>query len=146
MVPLAKTEKQTKMRKCTKVQDRKILNIGKNSLSRSNPDKVIYNFPFVTLGDSDKYFLSKGLNLALPPASLEHAEYLVDYELFFRGTVSLKTSHLDRELLKSRLKNLALSSFRTSNSSRKPNNLTPEESQSFLKLSKNKNVVIQKSD
>ena len=89
MVPLAKTEKQTKMRKCTEVQDRKILNIGKNSLSKSNPDKVIYNFSSVTLGDSDKYFLSKGLNLALPPASLKYAEYLVDYELFFRATLSL---------------------------------------------------------
>ena len=35
------------------------------------------------------------------------------------------------------------SSFKTCNSSRKPNNLTPEI---LLKLSKNKNVAIQKSD
>ena len=38
------------------------------------------------------------------------------------------------------------SSFKTCNSSRKPNNLIPEEFESLLKLSKNKNVAIQKSD
>ena len=90
--------------------------------------------------------LSKGLNFALPPASLEYSEYLVNYELFFRYVLSLETSHLDRELLKSRLKYLAFSSFKTYNSSRKPNNLTPEEFESLLDLSKNKDVVIQKSD
>ena len=76
-------------------------------------------------------------------ASLEYSEYLVDYELCFRDTLSLETSHLDRELLKSRLKDLAFSSF---NSSRKPNTVTSEEFEFLLKLSKNKIVVIQKSD
>ena len=88
------------IRKCKEVQDPKILKLGKNSLSRNNPDKVIYNFSSVTLSDSDKSLLSKGLNFALPPASLEYSEYLVDYELFFRDTLSLETSYLDRELLK----------------------------------------------
>ena len=72
-------------------------------------------------------------------------EYLVDYELFFRDTLNLDTSHLDCELLKSRLKNLVFSSFKTYVSSRTPNFLTPEESESLLKLIKNKNVI-QKSD
>ena len=130
---------------CKEVQDRKILKLGKNSLSRSNPDKVIYNFSSVTLSDSDKSLSNKGLNFALPPASLEYSEYLVDYELFFRDTFSLETSHFDRELLKNRLKNLVFLSFKTYNPSRKPNNLTPEEFESLLKLSKNKNVI-QKSD
>ena len=101
------------MQKCKEVQDCKILKLGKNSSSRSNPYKVIYNFSSVTLSDIDKSLLSKGLNFALPPASLEYSEYLVDYELFFRDTLSLKISHLDRELRKSRLKNLAFSSFKT---------------------------------
>ena len=48
-------------------------------------------------------------------------------------------------MLKSRLKDLTVSSFKTYNSPRKPNNLTPEEFESLLKLSK-KNAVIQKSD
>ena len=134
------------IRKCKEVQDPKILKLGKNSLSRNNPDKVIYNFSSVTLSDSGKSLLSKGLNFALPPASLEYSEYLVDYELFFRDTLSLETSYLDRELLKSRLTNLAFLSFKTYNSSRRPNNLTHDEFESLLKLSKNKNVVIQKSD
>ena len=61
-------------------------------------------------------------------------------------SLSLETSHLDHDLFKSRLKDLPFSSFKTYNSSRKPNNLTPDESESLLKLSKNKNFVIQKSD
>ena len=51
-------------------RDTKILKLGKNSLSRNNPDKVIYNFSSVTLSASDKSLLNKGLNFALPPASL----------------------------------------------------------------------------
>ena len=53
------------IQKCKEVQDQKILKLGKNSLSRNNPDKVIYNFSSVTLSDSDKSLLSKGLNFAL---------------------------------------------------------------------------------
>ena len=81
----------------------------------------------------------------MPLPSVEYLEYLVDYELFFRGTLNLDTCHLDCGLLKSRLKNLVFSSFKTYISSRTPNFLTPEESESLLKLIKNKNVI-QKSD
>ena len=77
------------IRKCKEVEDRKILKNCKNVLSRNIPDKVIYNFSSVTLSDSDKSLLSNGLNFALPPASLEYLQYLVDYELFFRDTLSL---------------------------------------------------------
>ena len=66
------------------------MKLGKNSLSRNNPDKVIYNFSSVTLSDRDKSLLSKGLNFPLPPASLEYSEYLMDYELFFRDTLSFR--------------------------------------------------------
>ena len=60
-----------------------IFKFGKNSSSINNPDKVIYNFSSLTPSDSDKSLLSKRLNFAMPPASLEYSEYLVDYELFF---------------------------------------------------------------
>ena len=126
------------IRKYEKVEDCKIIKLSKNSLSRNNPDKMI--------SDSDKSLLSKGLNFVLAPASLELLEYLVDFELFFRDTLSLETSHLDRELPKSRLESLGFSSFKTYNSSRRPNNLRHDEFESLLKLSKTKNVVIQKSD
>ena len=101
------------IRKCKEVQDCKIIKLSKNSLSRNNPDKVICNTLSVNLSESDKSLLSKCLNFALPPASQEYSEYLVDFELFFRDTLSLETSHLGHELLKSRLKNLAFSSFKT---------------------------------
>ena len=91
------------IRKCKEVKDYKILKFGKNSLSKNNPDKIIYNFSSVTLSGSDKSLLSPGLNFALLPVSLEYSEYLVDYELNFRETLSLETSHFYRELLKSSL-------------------------------------------
>ena len=97
----------------------------------------------VTISDSDKSLLSKGLNFALPPASLEYSEYLVNYEPFFRDKLSLETYQLDCDLLKSRLKDLAFPSFKIYNSSRKPNNVTSKEFESLLKLYKIKTVVIQ---
>ena len=81
----------------------------------------------------------------MQPVSLECLEYLVDFELFFRDTRSLETSHLDRELLKSRLTNLAFAFLKIYDSSRRPNNPTNEEFQSLFKINKNKNVFIQKS-
>ena len=48
--------------------------------------------------DSDKYLLSKGLNLL--PASLEYSEYLVDFELFFRDMLSLEPPTLTVSYLK----------------------------------------------
>ena len=134
------------IRKCEEVQDRKIIKPSKNSLSRNNPIKNIYNFSSVNLSGREKSLLSKGLNFTLAPASLEYSHYLFDFELFFRDTFSLEISHLDRELLKSRLKNLAFLSFKTYYSSRRPNNLRHNEFECVLKLSKTKNVVIQKSD
>ena len=88
--------------------------------------------------------LRKGLNFALPSTSLAYSKHLADYELFIRGKLSLKTSHV--ELLKSRLKGLAFLSFTTYTLSRKSINLADEEFESLLKLSKNENAIIQKSD
>ena len=70
------------IRKNKEVLDRKIIKLSKNSLRRNNFDKVIYNFSSVNLKDSDKSLLSKGLNFALPPGSLEYSEYLVDLNCF----------------------------------------------------------------
>ena len=132
------------IQKWKEVQYCKILKLGKNSLSRSNPNKVIYNFSSVTLSDSDKSLLSKSLNFAC------HTLLWNIWNIWlimncFSETLNLDTSHLDCELLKSRLKNLVFSSFKTYVSSRTPNFLTPEDSESLLKLIKNKNVI-QKSD
>ena len=132
------------IQKWKEVQYCKILKLGKNSLSRSNPNKVIYNFSSVTLSDSDKSLLSKSLNFAC------HTLLWNIWNIWlimncFSETLNLDTSHLDCELLKSRLKNLVFSYFKTYVSSRTPNFLTPEESESLLKLIKNKNVI-QKSD
>ena len=81
----------------------------------------------------------------MQPVSLEHSEYLVDFELFLRDTRSLETSHLDLELLKRWLTNLAFSFVKNYDSSRRPSNLIHDEFESLFKVSKNVNVFIQKS-
>ena len=53
------------IQKWKEVQDHKIIKLSKNSLSRNNPNKVIYNFSSVNLSDSDKSLLSKGLKFCI---------------------------------------------------------------------------------
>ena len=112
------------IRKCKEIQVHKILKFGEDSSRRNNPDKVFYNFSSDTL--------SKRLNFALPTTSLEYSDYLVDYQLFFRDTFTFESSHLNRELLKSRLKNFAFLYFKTYNSFRKATNLTLKNLNLFL--------------
>ena len=82
----------------------------------------------------------------MSPNPLEYSEYLVDYKLFFRDMLTFESPNFKYKLLKSRLKDLDLSSSKSYNSFRKPNNLTTEEFESLLKLTKNENIVTQKSD
>ena len=112
----SRTINDKNIKKCKAVQDCNILNLGKNSLSRNTPEKVIYNFSSVTLSDSNKSLLSKDLNFALPSSSLDYSKHLVDHELFFRDMLSLETSQLDCELLKSCLSRLIILPINPTNS------------------------------
>lgn len=134
------------IRKCKEVQKHKVFRLGKNSLRRNNPDKVIYNFSSVTLRGNDKSLLSTGLSFALCLLFWSIWNIQLITNCFFRDTLNLETTHLDCKLLKCRLKDIILSSFKTYNSSRKPNKLMHEEFQSLLKLRKHENVFIQKLD
>ena len=60
--------------------------------------------------------------------------------------LTFESPNFKHKLLKTRLKDFDLSSSKSYNSFRKPNNLTTEEFESLLKLTKNENIVTQKSD
>ena len=94
----------------------------------------------------EKSLLQKGLNFSTPPKKLNHADYLVNFELFYRDIRNLQAlSTEDLDLLKIKNKDIALSSFRTYNNN-VSHHLSKEESDALKYLSQNKQIVIQKSN
>ena len=111
-----------------------------------NPSKVIFNFSKYELSDCEKRLLAKGLNFSLPPKYLDYADYLVNFELFYRNIRNLGIlSNEDLDFVKTRTKEAALSSYRNYNNN-VPQHLSKEEFLALQNLRKNKNIVIQKSD
>ena len=77
---------------------------------------------------------------------LDYADYLVQFELFFRDIRDLDIlSNEDLYFVKAKTKKAALSSYR-SYSNNLPQNLTTEEFIALQNLSENKDLIIQKSD
>ena len=90
--------------------------------------------------------LVKDLNFCLPPKQLKYADYLVHFELFYRDIRNLEIlSNEDLDVMKTKPKETALSSFRQYNKNPQQN-LSKEELTALINLSKNKDIIIQKSD
>ena len=98
------------------------------------------------LSDNDKSLLSKGLNFSLPNKKVEISEYLCPFELLYREVSDFSKDSSDKELLKSKLKELSLSSHRRLKHNVLEENLSKKELESLKNLSKNPDIVIQKSD
>ena len=86
------------------------------------------------------------MNFAIPPKTLEYADYLLPFELLYRDIHNLDITNEKKEVLKTKIKDCAFSSFNSYNENGAPLNLTPEEFAALKSLSKNKNLIIQKSD
>ena len=78
----------------------------------SYPDKLIFNFSGHVLNTTEKSLLSKGLNFAILPRSINYADYMLPFELLYRDVNSLEVSNLDKEFIKSRLRDFAFSSYK----------------------------------
>ena len=90
--------------------------------------------------------LTKGLNLSIPCKKLDYADYLVQFELFFKDIRNLDIlSNEDLDFVKAKTKEAALSSYRSYNNN-VPQNLSKEEFIALQNLSKNKDLIIQISD
>ena len=58
----------------------------------------------------------KGLSFSLPPKQLSYSDHLINFELFYRSIDNLKILFADNlDLIKTRIKDTALTSFRTYN-------------------------------
>ena len=92
----------------------------------------------------EKFLLQKGLNFSIPSKKLNHADYLVNFELFYRDIHNLQViSTRDLDFIKTKTKNIALSFFRSYNNL--PQHLS-KEGFDALKNLRNKQIVIEKSD
>ena len=90
------------------------------------------------LTDDEKRVLYKGLNFSIEPGLIEFSEFLLPFELLFRE---------DMSLIKARLLDTLLTSYQNVPSDQDPpENLTPFKLKGFKRLSKNRNIVIQKAD
>ena len=134
-----------KLKKQKKLCNLLLKNIGKNSDTCQDPDKVIFNFSSYNLNDHEKLVLCKGLNFAIPPKAIEYSEFLLPFEMLFREITSLNIGDFNKECVKSRLRNNVYSSFKQA-SRMSDKDLSREEVKALNNLAKNKNLVIQKAD
>ena len=128
------------------IQDRKIIGLIKGKGKGIDPENFIFNFSSYVLLDNDKSLLSKGLNVSLPNKKVEISECLCPFELLYREISDFSKDSSDKELLKSKLKELSLSSHRRLKHNALEENLSKKELESLKNLSKNPDIVIQKSD
>ena len=108
---------------------------------------MIFNFSSYELSDVEKSVLCKGLNFSVKPKSIEYSEFLLPFELLFRDVKQENLCNEDLSLTKARLLDTALSSYESFSSDQSPSeNLTASKFKALRHLSKNKNIVIQKTD
>ena len=86
------------------------------------------------------------MSFTIPPKTLEYADYLLPFELLYCDIYNLDITNEKKEVLKTRIKDSAFSSFSFYNENGTPLNLIPEEIAALKALSKNKNLIIQKSN
>ena len=89
--------------------------------------------------------LTKGLNLSIHCKKLDYADYLVQFELFFKDIRNLDIlSKEELGFVKAKTEEAELSSNRTFNNN-VPQNLSKGESIALQNFSKSKDLIIQKS-
>ena len=110
------------------------------------PSKVSFNFSKYGLSDCEERLLAKGLNFSLPPKYLDYADYLINFELFYKNIRNLGIlSNENLDFVKTTTKKAAFSYYWNYNNN-VPQHLSIEEFLALQNLCKNKNIVIQKSD
>ena len=138
---------QIKFRHLSKLKNL-IPNFTSDLVATSSHDpEVIFNFSTYKLSSGDKDLLSKGLRFAIPPKQIDYSNFMREFELLCRSTLDLSMTTEEKDRFKTKLKDVALSSFKLfSDSCKFQNNLFAEEINSLKALMRNKDIIIQKAD
>ena len=124
------------------IQQKKFNALLRKQQPKHDPDRGIFSYSKISLSDAEKSLLVKGLRFSLPPKKLNYADFLVNFELFYRSIRKLDVlSNGDLDFVKTKIKDAALSSFRFYNANI-PQNLSDEELEVLEKLVV-KNLVVQ---
>ena len=112
-----------------------------------NPDSVIVIFSWYKLTEDEKNVLCKGLDFSVKSGLIEYSEFLLPLELLFHDIKREDLCNEDICVIKARLLDTALTSYQNfSRDQEPPENLTSSEFKALKRLSKNKDIVIQKAD
>ena len=104
-------------------------------------EKVSFNFSENSVTKLEKSLLTRGLNFALPCKDFYYAEYILPFELLFRDVNLYEIPSYSKLVIRSRLRDCALTSFRYSGNNNK-NNLSKEEHLALKDLMKKRTLVI----
>ena len=135
--------------KVRKVQGKKISKLCSDtsyyeSVTSHDPQKGLFNFSNHSLTEHEKSLLNRGLNFAIPPKNVNYADYLLPFELLFRDIDLCEIPSYDKEFIRSRLRDCAITSFRDSDKINE-NNLSKKEHLALKNLVKNRDLIIQKA-
>ena len=64
------------------------------------------------LSTTEKALLTKEMNFGMPPKNINYTNFMLTLELLYRDVNSLEVSNLDKEFIKSRLRDSAFSSYK----------------------------------
>ena len=105
--------------------------------------KLIFNFSSYELSSSDKDLLSKGIRFAIPPKQIDYSNFMTEFELLYRSTLDLSMTTEEKDRFKTKLKDIALSSFKLfSDNGKYEINLSAEEINLLKALMKNKDIIL----
>ena len=128
------------------VQQKKFDKLLQESKTENDHKKVIFNFSKYVLSNIEEKLLAKELNFCIPYKKLKYANSFTHFELFYRDIYNLEIlSNEDLDFVKTKTKKTTLLSFKQYNKNPQQN-LSKEELSALTNLSKNKDIVIQKSD
>ena len=87
------------------IQDKKFCKLSNSVVGdvSHDPEQVIHNFSTHILTEAEKSVLCRGLQFALPPKTLECADYMVSFELLYRDIKTTNLNTLQNETIKSKL-------------------------------------------
>ena len=95
-----------------------------------DPNEIIFSYSSYNLSKSEKSLLPKGLNLAISPNKLEYLDYLLSFDIiviWYRDIKDLDLPNEKTNILKAKIKDCALPSFKLDDEKSAGSNLNRNE-------------------